>query len=256
MPKNRLLLIGLLFVLVGLSTIFLAPFFVSSGLRLWLRWQAHHQGLSVELGKIDAPFLRPITIERIHIANPHGSKLDADLSVDHAIVDLSLAKILTGARGPAVRSLSIETVRAEMHRTFSGQATASRVDWSTWQKLLPENFNFHHLDLRIENGSTIVLLRNASLSGSEIEAGRFTAGELTIGSPWFRQTFAGLRGATKWQDNRLTIGGVTLTRGLDLQSMTTDFSRLAKRRTDVQFDLDAFGGKIRASVSNEWRPQN
>ncbi len=205
MPKNRLLLVGLLIILMGF---------------------------------------------------PHGSKLDADLNVDRATVDLNLAKILTGARGPGVRSLSVETVRAEMHRTFSGQATASRVDWSAWQKLLPQNFNFHRLDLRIENGSTIVLLRNASLSGSEIEAGRFSAGELTIGSPWFRQTFAALRGATKWQDDRLTIGGVTLTRGLDLQSMTTDFSRLAKRRCDVQFDLDAFGGKIRASVSNEWRPQN
>ena len=256
MPKNRLLLTGLLFLLAGLSTVVLSPFFVSGGLRLWLRWQAHRQGLSVELGKIGAPFLRPVTIERIHITNPRGSKLDADLSVDRAIVDFNLARILTGAGGRAVRSLSIEAVRAEMHRTFPGQATASRVDWSTWQKLLPQNFNFHHLDLRIENGSTIILLRNASLSGSEIEAGRFSAGELTIGSPWFRQTFAGLRGATKWQDNRLTIGGVTLTRGLDLQSMTADFSRLAKRRSDVQFDLDAFGGKLRASLSNEWRPQN
>ena len=256
MPKNRLLLICLLFLFAGLSTVFLSPFFISGSLRLWLRGQAHRQGLSVELGKIDAPFLRPVTIERIHITNPHGSKLDAELSVDHAIVDFAFARILTGARGGAIRSLSIEAVRAEVHRTFPEQATASRLDWSTWQKLLPENFNFHHLDLRIENGSTIVLLRNASLSGSEIEAGRFSAGELTIGSPWFRQTFAGLRGATKWQDNRLTIGGVTLTRGLDLQSMTTDFSRLAKRRSDVQFDLDAFGGKIRASLSNEWRPQN
>ena len=256
MPKNRLLLIGLLIILIGLATVFLSPFFVSGGLRFWLRWQAHRQGLSIDLGKIDAPFLRPITIEHLHIANPHGSKLEADLSIERATVDLNLAKILTGAGGRAVRALSIETVRAEMHRTFSGQAKASRVGWSTWQELLPENFNFHHLDLRIENGSTIVLLRNASLSGSEIEAGRFSAGELTIGSPWFRQTFATLRGATKWQDNRLTIGGVTLTRGLDLQSMATDFSRLAKRRTDVQFDLDAFGGKIRASLSNEWRPQN
>jgi hypothetical protein len=148
MPKNRLLLTGLLFLLAGLSTVVLSPFFVSGGLRLWLRWQAHRQGLSVELGKIGAPFLRPVTIERIHITNPRGSKLDADLSVDRAIVDFNLARILTGASGRAIRSLSIEAVRAEMHRTFPGLERASRVVWSTWKKLLPKIFNFNHLFLR------------------------------------------------------------------------------------------------------------
>jgi len=103
MPKNRLLLIGLLIILIGLATVFLSPFFVSGGLRFWLRWQAHRQGLSIDLGKIDAPFLRPITIEHLHIANPHGSKLEADLSIERATVDLNLAKILTGAGGRAVR---------------------------------------------------------------------------------------------------------------------------------------------------------
>jgi hypothetical protein len=74
-------------------------------------------------------------------------------------------------------------------------------------------------------------------------------------SPWFRQTFSDLRGATNWQDNRLAVAGLSLTRGLDLQSVTVDFSRLADQRVGVEFDLDAFGGKIRANISQEWRSQ-
>src|SRR5438046_5223979 len=74
-----------------------------------------------------------------------------------------------------------------------------------------------------------------------------------VASPWFRQTFSHLRGATNWQGNRLTLAGLSLTRGLDLQSITADLSRIGKRRVGLEFDVDAFGGKLRASISHEWR---
>src|SRR5204862_6815104 len=45
-------------------------------------------------------------------------------------------------------------------------------------------------------------------------------------------------------------------RGLDLQSAAADLSRLGKQRVGLQFDLDAFGGKIRGNVSDEWRSQH
>src|SRR2546428_14114135 len=45
---------------------------------------------------------------------------------------------------------------------------------------------------------------------------------------------------------------MNLARGLDLESITIDLSRLDKERADLQFDLDVLGGKIRASISNEW----
>ncbi len=101
----------------------------------------------------------------------------------------------------------------------------------------------------------MILLRKGFLSASEIEAGRFSAAEVMIASPWLRQTFSDLRGATNWQDNRLAVAGLSLTHGLDLQSITADLSRLADQRVGVEFDVDAFGGKIRANISQEWRSQ-
>ncbi len=76
-----------------------------------------------------------------------------------------------------------------------------------------------------------------------------------IASPWFRQSFSQIRGATNWQDNRLTLGGLTLTRGLDLQSITADLSRLSNQRVGLEFDVDAFGGKIRGNIAHQWRSQ-
>jgi hypothetical protein len=77
-----------------------------------------------------------------------------------------------------------------------------------------------------------------------------------IASPWFHQTFSQLRGATHWEADHLTIAGLTLTHGLDLQSATADLSRLGNQRVGLQFDVDAFGGKIRGNISHEWRSQH
>ena len=255
MPKNRLLLISLATVMVVLGTIIFAPFVVSNGLRLWLRWQAHRQQLKIELGKIAAPLLRPVSIERIRVTSEKGAATQIALNAERAILHLSLAKILAG-RGDGVRTLSIQRARAEIRSDYSESVRPARFNWTALQSLLPANFDIAHLDLRVENGPSVVLLRNAAVSGNQIEAGRFSAGEFTITSPLFRQTFSQLRGATKWQEDRLTVGGMSLARGLDLQSIIVDLSRLDKKRADLQFDLDVLGGKIRASVSNEWPGQH
>src|SRR5262249_34188451 len=97
---------------------------------------------------------------------------------------------------------------------------------------------------------------NASISGSQVEAGRFTAGEFTIMSPMLRQKFSQMRGATKWRDDRLTIGGMNLANGLDLRSISIDMSQLNSKRPHLQVDLDVLGGKIRGSISNEWPGQH
>ncbi len=255
MPKNRLFLISLSTLMVALGMIVFAPFVVSNGLRLWLHWQAHRQQLKIELGKISAPFLRPVSIARIRVTSKPGATTQIELNAEQTILHPRLAKILTG-RGDGVRNLSIKTARAEIRRDYSESVRPGLFNWTALQSLLPANFDISHLDLRVENGPTVVLLHNASISGNQIEAGRFSAAEFTITSPLLRQTFSQLRGATKWQEDRLTIGGMNLARGLDLQSIMVDLSRLDKERADLQFDLDVLGGKIRASISNEWPGQH
>lgn len=255
MRRNRLLLlVSLSILLLSALSILLAPLSVSSGLRLWAWWQARQHGLLIHLGKIDAPFLQPVTIRNVRVSDRKSSPVRLEISGDHAIIDLDVPRILVGASGRAIRYLAIETLQLRINQNFSpAEAPKSRPDWATLQNLLPNNFNLPSFQLRIEDGPNVVLLRNAALSGSEVEAGRFRASEVTIASPLVHQTFSNLRGATKWQDNRLTLGGITLARGLDLQSATLDLSHLSEERADFQFDLDTFGGKIRASFSDEWR---
>ena len=247
-------MLGALFVLLAvLIVIWFTPFAVSNGIRLWVWWNARQEGLIVKIDKIDAPFLRPVTLRGLNVTSTSGNAFRIELTATQASAALNLKSILLRRGGRAIRSVSIQQLRGQLrHSNPAGRAITQR-GWRTMQTLLPQNLTIDSAEVRVEDGPTVMLLRNAFLSASEIEAGRFYADEVMIASPWFRQTFSQLRGATNWQGNRLTVAALRLTRGFDLQSITVDLSRIEKQRIGLEFDVDAFGGKLRASTSHEWR---
>ena len=215
--KNRFFLVSLLILLVALFVIWVTPFAVSNGVRSWIWWKARHEGLIVNVDSVDAAFLRPIVVGGLRVKSAPENAFRIDLTVAEASFDLNLRRILLRMRGRAIRDLMIQGLHGELRRSNPTGRALTQSGWTTLHKLLPQNINIASSDMRIEDGPTMILLRNGSLSASETEAGRFSAGEVMISSPWFRQTFSQLRGATNWQDNRLTLAGLTLTRGLDLQ---------------------------------------
>jgi len=241
--KTRFLLATLLVLLAVLLAILFTPLAVSNGVRLWLWWKGRQEGFVVRIHRIEAPFLRPVVIRDIHVTSAGGNAFLIDLTATQASVDLDLKRILLGVRGRAIRAISIQQLHGGLRRNNRAGRVLTQEGWKNLYKLLPYNLSVASSDIRFEDGPTVILLRNSFLSASEIEAGRFSAGEIMIASPWFRQTFSDLRGATSWQDNRLTVAGLSLTRGLDLQSITADLSRLSSQRVGLEFDVDAFGGK-------------
>jgi hypothetical protein len=245
----------LLGFVIALIAICLSPFFVADGVRLWIWWKARQQKLSVKIDKIEAPFLRPVLLRGVHITTGSDTAFRIELSATQATVSLNFKSILLRMSGRTVQHLAVASLRVEIHGPEAG-ATFPDSTWATWQRLLPNSLSVDHFELRVEDGPAVILLRSGSLSFSEIESGRFSTDELTIASPLVRQTFSRLRGATHWQDNRLTLAGLSLARGLDIELVTADLSHLAKQRLGVEFDVDAFGGKIRANISNEWKSRH
>jgi hypothetical protein len=254
--KSRLPLVGLLLLLAALLTVWLTPFTVSHGVRWWIWWRARQEGFTVNIDKIDAPFLRPVSIHQLRLTNAHDDTLRVDLTIADVTFDLDFKHILLHRRGRAIRTLSIRELHGELRRSNPTVRAITRRGWATLHRMLPENLTVTDSEVRIENGPTLILLRNGFLSTNQTEAGRFSAAEVMIASPWFHQTFSQLHGATHWEDDHLTIAGLTLTQGLDLQSATADLSRLGNQRVGLQFDTDAFGGKIRGTISHEWRSQH
>src|SRR6266516_517183 len=254
--KNHLMLVILLALLLTLVIIAFAPFAVSNGVRFWIWWRARQEGFAVTVDGIDAPFLSPLVIHEIHLKSTRDNALRIEVTATDANVALNLKHLLLHMRGRLIRNLSIEQFHVELRRSTPNAQALTRQGWATLQRLLPESLNIAKAEVRVENGPNLILLRGGSLSASASEPGRFSAADIMIASPWLHQTFTQLRGATHWEANRLTLGGLTLSRGLDLQSATADFSRLGKQRVGVQFDVDVFGGKIRGNISHEWRSQH
>src|SRR6059058_4550300 len=250
--KNRLFLFSLLVLLAALLAIALAPFAVANGLRLWVSWRSRQEGLDVSIDKIDAPFLHPVVIRSLHVKSIRTDALHIDLMATQVQVDLNFSRILLRRRDRAIRNLSIEDLHGEMRRENPNVRGITKSGWGTLQKLLPQQCSLRSSEMRVQNGPTLILLRNGTLSASEVEAGRFSAGDLMIASPWLRQTFSQLRGATRWDANRLTLAGLTLARGLDLESVSIDFSRVGSQQVGLDFDADVFGGKIRGNIAHEW----
>ncbi len=250
--KNRLFLFSFLVLLAALLAIVFAPVAVSNGLRLWVWWKSRQEGLAVSIDKIDAPFLQPVLIRSFHVKSVRADELHIDLTATQAQLDLNFSRILLHRRGHTIGNLSIEDLHGEIRRENPNVRGITKSGWGTLQRLLPQKCSLHSSEMRVQDGPTLILLRNGTLSASEIEAGRFSAGELMIASPWLRQTFSQLRGATRWDTNRLTLAGLTLARGLDLESVSLDFSRLGSQRVRLEFDADVFGGKIRGNIAHEW----
>ena len=254
--KSRFVLVSLFLLLAALLAVWFAPFAVSHGVRWWIYWRAGQEGFTVNIDKIDAPFLRPVAIRQLHLTIAHDDALRVDLTITDAMFELNFKHILLHRSGRAIGNLSIRELHGELRRSNPTVRAITRRGWATLHRMLPENLTITNSELRIETGPTTVLLRNAFLSANQTEAGRFTAAEIMIASPWFHQTFSQLRGATHWEGDNLTIAGVTLTHGLDLQSATADLSRMGNQRVGLQFDADVFGGKIRGTISHEWRSQH
>src|SRR6266480_2989362 len=203
--RNRLSLGTLLILLVVLLVITFAPFAVSNGIRLWVWWAARQQGFVATIDKVDASFLRPVVIRQLHLKSMRDDAFRVDLTAIDATVGLNFRHVLLHMRGRIIRDLSVRELRVEVHHSNPNLRAITRRGWSALRRLLPENLNIASSEMRIENGPTLILLRRGILSASESEAGRFSASEVMIASPWLRQTFSQLRGATHWETNRLTF---------------------------------------------------
>src|SRR5437867_12809580 len=252
----------LVIILSGAALLFLVftlvftPVMVSSALRLWIGWKARQEHLAVKIDKIDAPLFRAVVIRGLRLESTRESlfRIEAQAARIDAALNLKAIALHTGER--AVRRIAVEGLRIEIRCRTSAEASLSENAWRSLQNLLPGSFDLQRLNVRIETGPAVVLLRNASLYGNEIESGRFASDQLVLSSPWVRQSFSQLRGATKWEENRLTLAGLSLGPGLDLPSVTGDLSRLGNQYVGLNFDLEVFGGKVRGDISHAWRARS
>jgi hypothetical protein len=251
--KRFLLLFCATLLVAGVLAVCLAPLVVAGGLRLWIARMARQEGLRIDFEKIEAPLLRPVVLHKLQIASQADAPFRVMVEASRVELDLNFAAIFSQSRGRFLRSLSAEAIGLDIRRNPQPSAAPHRFAWRLLEDCQADNFKLAGLKLHVENGDTIVDLHNGTLSGAQIEAGVFSASEITIASPWFRKSFADLRGATSWQESRFTVGALTLMRGLDIDAVSIDLQHIGESRLGLELAMDAFGGKLRARISSEDR---
>ena len=247
--KKLFLVLFLLVLGGGVLSVLLGPFVIKTGLRLWIARTAEQEGLQIRFGKIDAPLLRPAILYNLEIESQPDAPFQLKIESPRVELGLNLLGFFDGARGNVLRTLNADGISVDLRR--NSQAKSKHLAWRALSDLRADDFRLARIRLHFDSGETVIDLRDGLLSGSQIEAGIFSVGELNVISPLFRKSFSHLRGTTSWQENRLTIGALTLTRGLDIDSINIDLSQIGESRIGLELSMDAFGGKLRASVSSD-----
>lgn len=233
--------------------VFLTPLLVAGGLRLWIARTARQEGLRIEFEKIEAPLWRPVIVHKLQIVSLPDAPFRVMVEASRLELELDFSTLVNLSRGRFLRSITGETITVDIRRSPQPSPAPHPFSWKILEDLLADNFKLSGVELHVENGETVVDLHNGTLSGIQIEAGVFSASDLTIVSPWLRKSFSQPRGATSWQERRLTVGALALTRGLDLDVISIDLSHIGQSRLGLEMAMDAFGGKLRAHISSEDR---
>jgi hypothetical protein len=253
MRVKRSLYVTLVALLAAaLLVVVFAPFLVASGLRLWAERAARREGLQLEIGGIEAPLLRSVIVRDVHLRTDAAAPFQLDCVASRLDVALNLAAIFTHNRRP-LRVLNIDGLTLNIRRNNLSASSSRAAPWALLKNLQADAFQFSNIQLHVEDGPTTVDFRDASLNGSELEAGLLTARELVIVAPWFQKTIPQIRGATSWQDSRLVLGAISLMPGLDLDTVTIDLAQIGDSRVGMEVSLDVFAGKLRARISSDDR---
>src|SRR4029077_14691009 len=111
----------LTFLLAALLLTAFSPLLVAKGLRIWLWWNARAEKLILKVDDIGAPFLGPIVLRGIHLKSAEDPAVRIEATAAKAVISLNLKTILLRTRGRALGNLSVEGLRAEIHRQKTGR---------------------------------------------------------------------------------------------------------------------------------------
>ena len=248
--KNKLLL-ALSFLLLALALgSLLSPFVVARAITVWLRYEARRSGLTVTTTEIRAPFLRPVEIHGLHLVGAGAGGAHLEINAPRVEAAFRLMALLDrSGHAHALRFLHAENARVALRGRAIGNA--GEIDWKNLGALLPEQFELSADHVLFEQSPGSVEMHDARISGLSGKSGTLSVGSVELRGPHLQKTFADVRGVTRWQDGRLTVGSVRLLDGFEIDSLALDLTRLSASRLAADMSVTVFAGNMRANFATE-----
>src|SRR2546430_3383736 len=182
-----------------------------------------------------------------------GAGLDAEhFEFDAGRIEAGLS--FAAFFGKSEKSHLLSSLRVEHAKFFiRGRAplSAGPIDWIALDRLLPERFEIFADQLRLEQPFSFVAFQDAKISGSKGNSGLLSVGTVEIRAPFLEKRFTRVRGVTRWQDDRLSVGSINLLEGFAIDSLVIDLTALRTGRVGTDLGVSLLGGKMRANIATE-----
>src|SRR6266478_2263511 len=156
--------------------------------------------------------------------------------------------------GGSEKSHLLASLRVEQAKFFvRGRAplSAGPIDWTALARFLPERFEIFADQLRLEQPFSLLAFEDTKVSASKGNSGIVSIGAVEMRAPFLEKRFAHVRGVTRWQDDRLSIGSVNLLEGFTFDSLVIDLTGLRIGRVGTDLGVSVLGGKMRANIATE-----
>ena len=119
--------------------------------------------------------------------------------------------------------------------------------------LIPARIEARDVDLTFQNHEDYVRLERSAFSASELEPGAIYAGRVTIKQPWMHRAFREVSGTTALQGSKLLVADLVLEPGVEIRSFSAQLAHLVQGQLNMDIQVAAFGGTIRAQARTESR---
>ena len=128
--RKRFLIFLALALVLALLTALLSPFVIARGLRAWLWWAGQHEGVQVEIGNIEAPFLHPVTLDGLRILPAKEKARRVDLQAAQVTLDLNFRGWLLTKNARFVHAIAVERLRGSNSAGKTTRSGKARVEKS------------------------------------------------------------------------------------------------------------------------------
>ncbi len=260
--RFRALRVTLLLILLALASLCIPAVF-QFALREAIVFEAFRHGATVEIGDVSGSLFERAIVKRARWTqrSRRGSQIVVSLQRAEADFVWRWRELTSPAFGRWFRRLSVEgaditvdlpPVRESAENAASPEPTTPSpwtpkflrtASWPTPERIDAENVSF-----TIQSGGDTARIEDAGLTVSLVEPGVIRARQIVIHQPWLNRTFRNVRGAAAVRDGKLTLGGLLLEPGVEVQNLAVGRDDGAKGPLSANFSIAAFGGKLDGQI--------
>jgi len=224
------------------------------GVRRFLLFEAASHDASLEIGQMTGSIFEPISLHDVRLLSKTRAGTVRRLALSRLDAVVAWKEVVLRAGSPLIERIVIDGLDAEIglpiQPATNGPGLSTGKDSGTgWiSSLLPGNVELLRANLVVRLKDSETTFTNVHFTASDVAPGIIEAGRIEVREPGLTKSFSDVKGTTALQNSKLSVGGLKLDDGMQIDTLSADLAELAQGKTEIDFGVSAFGGTIRGEV--------